>query len=52
MISNELPLVHHFLEASANSFPNKYALIHENIKATYNEINFNAKEAAIFHIFL
>lgn len=39
MISNSLVLVHHFLEESARVFPDKCALIHEETRATYSEIN-------------
>lgn len=46
MISNALTLVHHFLEESANSFPFKHALIHENIRATYDEINSYSNQLA------
>lgn len=39
MILNSPSLVHHFLENSAKNFPDKIALIHENNRAAYNEIN-------------
>jgi len=32
-------LVHHFLENSASRFPDKIALVHEDVRATYAEIN-------------
>jgi long-chain acyl-CoA synthetase len=50
MISNALALVHHFLEESANSFPYKHALIHENIRATYDEINSYSNQLAYWLI--
>jgi len=39
-------LVHHFLEHSADTFPDKVALIHEDIRATYSEINSQANQLA------
>lgn len=39
-------LIHHFLEQSAQRFPNKTALIHEDIRATYAEINSQANQLA------
>ena len=50
MISNAHTLVHHFLEESTNSFPKKYALIHENMKATYDEINSYSNQLANWFI--
>ena len=50
MISNAHTLVHHFLEESTNSFPKKYALIHENVKATYDEINSYSNQLANWFI--
>ena len=32
-------LIHHFLENSASRFPDKVALVHEEVRATYGEIN-------------
>ncbi len=39
-------LIHHFLEQSAKSFPDKIALIHEEIRATYKQINTTANHLA------
>jgi long-chain acyl-CoA synthetase len=39
-------LVHHFLEHSALRFPDKIALIHEETRATYSEINSKADQLA------
>ncbi len=39
-------LIHHFLEESARVFPNKVALIHEDVRATYAEINDKANQMA------
>ena len=37
--TEKIKLIHHFLENSAARFPDKVALIHEDIRATYSEIN-------------
>ncbi len=39
-------LVHHFLERSAQKYPDKIALIHENIRVSYGEINSLANKFA------
>ena len=39
-------LIHHFLEHSAECYPDKIALIHENTRATYAEINTQANHLA------
>ncbi|MDM7988098.1 MAG: class I adenylate-forming enzyme family protein [Smithella sp.] len=39
-------LIHHFLEASAERLPDKIALIHEQTRATYSEINAKANRLA------
>jgi len=39
-------LIHHFLEESASLYPDKVALIHENTRATYAEINSQANQVA------
>ena len=39
-------LIHHFLENSANLYPDKVALIHEKTRATYKEINQKANNLA------
>jgi len=37
-------LVHHFLEQSARLYPDKVALIHEDVRATYAQINARANQ--------
>ena len=39
-------LIHHFLENSAELYPDKIALIHEDVRATYSEINNSANQLA------
>ena len=39
-------LIHHFLEESASLYPDKVALIHEDTRATYAEINSQANQVA------
>jgi acyl-CoA synthetase (AMP-forming)/AMP-acid ligase II len=39
-------LIHHFLERSAEIFPDKIALIHEDTRATYSQINKMANSLA------
>ncbi len=39
-------LIPHFLERSATLYPNKTALIHEDVRATYSEINNSANQLA------
>lgn len=39
-------LIHHFLESSAGRFPDKVALIHEQTRATYGDINIKANRIA------
>ncbi|MBN1496883.1 MAG: acyl--CoA ligase [Spirochaetes bacterium] len=39
-------LIHHFLENSAERFPDKVALVHEQTRATYYEINTKANRVA------
>ena len=46
MAKNNQILIHHFLETSAQSFPDKIALIHDHIRATYSQINNNANRLA------
>ena len=41
-------LIHHFLEKSAAQFPDKVALIHEQTRATYGQINADADSLASF----
>ncbi len=46
MNSSQHLLVHHFLEKSASGFPDKCAVLHDTIKATYEEINSGANRLA------
>ena len=39
-------LIHHFLEQSARRFPDKTALVHEDVRATYTQINSKANQLA------
>ena len=39
-------LIHHFLERSARAYPDKIALIHEEVRASYAEINNRANHLA------
>ncbi|MBN1832700.1 MAG: acyl--CoA ligase [Deltaproteobacteria bacterium] len=39
-------LIHHFLEQSAEAYPDKIALIQEDVRATYAEINTKANQIA------
>jgi len=39
-------LIHHFLEESTELFPDKIALIHEEVRATYRQINTKANRLA------
>jgi len=39
-------LIHHFLEHSARAYPDKIALIHGDVRATYSEINNRANNLA------
>ncbi len=41
-----MTLVHHFLERSARLYPDKVALIHGKVRATYSEINDRADNLA------
>ncbi len=43
---SQIRCVHHFLEQSAERFPCKVALVHEDIRATYSDINGNADKLA------
>jgi len=43
-------LIHHFLETSAKSFPDKVALVHEEVRATYQQLNSQANQLAQFFI--
>jgi acyl-CoA synthetase (AMP-forming)/AMP-acid ligase II len=43
-------LIHHFLENSAQKYPEKVALIHEDIRATYSQINKMANSLAYWLI--
>jgi long-chain acyl-CoA synthetase len=46
MVSKPPTLIHHFLEESARFFPNKVALIHEDVRATFAQINSGANHLA------
>jgi len=39
-------LIHHFLEESTEHFPDKTALIHEEVRATYKQVNTKANRLA------
>jgi len=39
-------LIHHFLEHSAEKYPDKVAFIHEDVRATYAQINAKANQLA------
>jgi long-chain acyl-CoA synthetase len=43
---NRSHLIHHFLEKSAKRFPNKTALVHDEVRATYARINAAANQVA------
>ncbi len=43
-------LIHHFLENSTKRFPDKIALVHEEVRASYREINSRANRLARFFI--
>jgi len=45
ILDNQI-LIHHFLEQSAELYPNKTALVHEDIRATYTQINKSANHLA------
>jgi long-chain acyl-CoA synthetase len=46
MFSKDQTLIHHFLESGAQTYPDKIALIHEDVRATYAEINARANQLA------
>ena len=48
MIPEDIKLLHHVLERSAEKFPDKTALIHEHTCAAYRQINENANRLARF----
>ena len=43
-------LIHHFLEHSTRRWPEKVALVHEDVRATYAELNSQANQLAGFFI--
>jgi acyl-CoA synthetase (AMP-forming)/AMP-acid ligase II len=49
-IDPSITLVHHFLERSARLYPDKVAIIHGKVRATYSEINTRADNLA-HHLF-
>jgi long-chain acyl-CoA synthetase len=46
MLPSNMTLIHHFLEESARKHPDKIALIHEQTRATYEQINAMANRVA------
>lgn len=48
MTDNQQILVHHFLETSAGLWPDKIALIHENMRISYSQINTMANQLAVW----
>jgi len=46
MLPSNMTLIHHFLEESARKHPNKTALIHDQARATYEQINVMANRIA------
>ena len=46
MLPSNMTLIHHFLEESARKYPGKTALIHEETRATYEQINAMANRIA------
>ena len=50
MIARSLAFVHHFLEESARTCPDKEALVFENTRATYRSINAAANQLAAWLI--
>ena len=50
METNPHTLVHHFLENSARAYPEKTAIVHENVRASYAEINSKANQLARYLI--
>ncbi len=43
-------LIHHFLEHSARRWPDKIALVHEDVRASYQQLNSQANQLARFFI--
>ncbi|RJP77243.1 MAG: AMP-dependent synthetase [Desulfobacteraceae bacterium] len=43
-------LIHHFLERSCRDFPDKTALVHEDVRATYSDINVSADHLACWFL--
>ena len=46
MLLNNPKLIHNFLEHSAKLFPDKVALVHDEVRATYSQINSQANQLA------
>lgn len=46
LILLDCTLIHHFLENSTKRFPDKVALVHEDVRATYEQINSQANQLA------
>jgi long-chain acyl-CoA synthetase len=51
-VDPSMTLVHHFLERSARLFPDKTALIHGKVRATYSEINNRANNLTNYFLSL
>lgn len=50
MHSDHSTLIHHFLENSARRWPDKIALVHEDVRATYRQINSQANNLAAYFV--
>jgi long-chain acyl-CoA synthetase len=48
--NNSQTLIHHFLETSADLYPDKVALVHDDVRATYAQINNQANHLAQYFI--
>ena len=46
MLPPNMTLIHHFLEESARKYPGKIALVHEETRATYEQVNAMANRIA------
>jgi len=50
MVLENPTLIHHFLENSASRFPDQVALVHEEVRATYRQLNSQANQLARFFV--
>jgi len=50
MNENKIKLIHHFLENSASIYPDKVAFIHDDVRETYETMNFKANNLAAWLI--